>query len=140
MTGKKTILIVDDDADYSTSISCFLAANGYNVLEARDGRQGLMLAKLHHPLLILMDIMMDERTEGFFTVQEIRRVEELKDTPVFVLSALYSQVPDFEIHPARAWAGHDEFLPKPVDLDLLLNRIHERIGDPQHEDVETAQG
>jgi DNA-binding response OmpR family regulator len=109
MTDPKTILIVDDDADYAASMACFLAANGLVVLEARDGREALVLAKMHHPALILIDIMMDERTEGFFTVQEIRRVTELKETPIFVLSALYSKIPEFDISASRGWLRHDEF-------------------------------
>lgn len=139
MTSEKTILIVDDDADFAASISCFLAANGYAVCEARDGKEALKLAKIHRPCLILMDIMMDERTEGFFTVQELRRTKELKDTPIFVLSALYSKVPDFEISPGRGWLAHDEFFGKPADMDLLLAKIRQHIGDPRHEDAEAAQ-
>lgn len=128
--GEKRILIVDDDADFVESISCFLAANHFHVLKARDGRQGLQVAKLEHPDLILMDIMMDERTEGFFTVQEMRRDKELKNVPIFVLSALYEKVPDFAITPERGWLAHDEFLAKPIDMTQLLEKIRQRIGEP----------
>lgn len=131
IAGDKKVLIVDDDADFVESISCFLEANHFTVIKARDGEQGLKLAKMEHPDLILMDIMMDERTEGFFTVQQIRRTPDLKDIPIFVLSALYSQVPDFEISPEKGWLAHDEFLPKPVDAALLLEKIRQRIGVPQ---------
>ena len=91
----------------------------------------MKLAKMEHPDLILMDIMMDERTEGLFTVQEMRRAAELKDVPIFVLSALYSKVPDFEIRPDRGWLAHDEFLSKPVDMSQLLEKVQQRIGVPQ---------
>jgi DNA-binding response OmpR family regulator len=129
--GEKSILIVDDDADFVESTACFLAANHFRVLKARDGRQGLQLAKREHPDLILMDVMMDERTEGFFTVQEMRRDRELKDVPIFMLSALYEKAPDFAIVPERGWAAHDEFLAKPVDMTQLLEKIRRRIGEPQ---------
>jgi DNA-binding response OmpR family regulator len=140
MAMEKTILIVDDDVDYAASMSCFLAVNGYKVIQARDGREALKLAKMHRPSLILMDIMMDERTEGFFTVQEVRRTNELRDVPIFVLSALYSKVPDFEIDPNRGWLSHDEFFAKPPNMDVLLSKIRQRIGDPRHENVEASQG
>ena len=129
--GEKKILIVDDDADFIESVSCFLESNHFTVLKARDGHVGLKIAKVEHPDLILMDVMMDERTEGLFTVQELRRVPELMDVPIFVLSALYSKVPDFEIRPDKGWLAHDEFLSKPVKMSELLEKIHQRIGVPQ---------
>jgi DNA-binding response OmpR family regulator len=128
---QKKVLIVDDDADFRTALSTFLEAQGYRVIQAGDGRQGLTLAKMERPDLILMDIVMTERTEGFFSVQEIRHSEELKDVPVFVLTSLYSQEPDFQIAPETAWLAHDEFFHKPVDLTLLAERIRQRIGGPE---------
>ena len=132
MTGAgKRILIVDDDADFRASLSCFLESNHFLVLQAHDGEQALKLAKIEHPDLILMDVMMDERTEGLFTVQEIRHDPELKHIPVFVISAVYSQVPEFDVSPDRGWLAHDEFLAKPVDMSLLLAKIQQRIGGAQ---------
>ena len=126
--GEKTILIVDDDADFVESVSCFLEANHFKVVKARGGAAALQLAKSEPPDLVLMDIMMDERTEGFFTVQEMRRTAELRDVPVFVLSAIYEKLPDFGIAPENAWLGHDEFLSKPVNLPQLLEKIRRRVG------------
>jgi len=126
--GRKKILIVDDDEDFVEAISSFLQAKRYQVLKAHDGRRGLTLAKLERPDLILMDIVMSERTEGFFTIQEIRRTPELSSTPVFVLSSLYSHIADFQVPPESGWLAHDEFFPKPVDMDRLLMRIRSRLG------------
>ena len=127
----KKVLIVDDDADFAEALSFFLETHGYAVLKARDATQGLALAKLERPDLILMDVIMTERTEGFFAVQEIRRTPELKDSPVFILTSLYSKVADFRVSPDSGWTGHDEFFPKPVDLPFLLERIRQRIGPRQ---------
>ena len=129
-SGTRKILIVDDDRDFVEAVSAFLEAHGYEVLKARDGKEGLKLAKIAHPDLIIMDIVMNERTEGFFTVQEIRRTAELKAVPIFVLSSLYSQVTDFGIPPDSGWLAHDEFLTKPVDLPELLAKIQPRVGAP----------
>ena len=132
MTGtEKRILIVDDDADFRESLSCFLEANHFLVTQARDGAQALKLAQLEHPDLILMDVMMDERTEGLFAVQEIRRNPELNGIPVFVISSVYSEVPEFKVSPDKGWLAHDEFLSKPVDMPLLLAKIQQRIGGAQ---------
>ena len=129
-SGTRKILIVDDDCDFVEAVSAFLEAHGYEVVKARDGKEGLKLAKLAHPDLIIMDIVMNERTEGFFTVQEIRRTAELETVPIFVLSSLYSQVTDFGIPPDSGWLAHDEFLTKPVDLPELLAKIQQRMGAP----------
>lgn len=125
----KIILIVDDDHDFVEAVSAFLEANGYLVLKAYDGREGLKLARLQRPDLILMDVLMGERTEGFFTVHEIRRAPQLSGIPIFVVTSMYSEVADFRIAPAAAWLAHDEFFAKPVDLPALLERIRERLGE-----------
>lgn len=127
--GSGVILIVDDDADFQESLSSFLEAHGYAALRAYDGRRGAALAKSERPDLIIMDIMMDERTEGFFTIQEIRRTPELAKVPVFVVSALYAATQDFAISPGRDWMAHDEFFPKPINMDELLEKIQARLSE-----------
>ena len=128
---KRKILIVEDDADYREAVSFFLQEHNYTVLQAQDGDEGLKLAMMERPDLIIMDVMMGERTEGFFTVQEMRRREELKDIPVFILSALYERIPGFRIAPEGSWLAHDEFFAKPVDMAFLLEKIRHRIGGPE---------
>lgn len=133
-TGR--ILIIDDDHDFSESTAAYLRAHGLNVEQAYNGQEGLKAARLHRPDLILMDIMMDERTEGFFTVQQLRRDRELEEVPIFVVSSLYTDVPDFGVEADPGWMASDEFLPKPVDPDLLLERIDARLAG----DVGAASG
>jgi DNA-binding response OmpR family regulator len=128
--SKKRVLIVDDDRDFVAAMQAYLEANGFGVMHAYTGRDGVRLARMERPDLILMDIMMDERTEGFFTIQEIRRREELKGIPIFVLSSLYAHMPGFTSPPDRVWMAQDEFLPKPVNMPRLLEKIHQRIGQP----------
>ena len=127
---EKRILIVDDDRDFVEAMQTFLEATGFTVLKAHNGRDGVKLAKLERPDLILMDIMMDERTEGLFTIQEMRHQEELKGVPIFVLSSLRAQMPDFGNPLDKVWMAHDEFLSKPVDMVQLVEKIRQRIGQP----------
>lgn len=122
------VLIVDDDRDFSESIAAYLRTHGFEVDQAYDGAHGLKTARLQRPDLILMDIMMGERTEGFFTVQQIRRDPQLGATPIFVVTSLYRDLPGFRVEPDPGWLAHDEFMPKPVDLDRLLDRIEARLG------------
>lgn len=126
--ARPRVLLVDDDADFACATAAFLESHGYDVAEARDAREGLLAARRTRPDLILMDVMMKERTEGFFAVQELRRDPALAGIPVFVVSSLYSDVPGFRVAAEHAWLRHDEFLPKPLDLDQLLERIRARLG------------
>ena len=128
--AQQTILIVDDDADFAEAVSSFLEANHYRVLQARTGEEGMKLAKIAQPDLVLMDIIMSERTEGLFSVQERRHSAGLADVPVIVVSSLYTQAPGFRIAPEAGWMGHDEFLAKPVDLNELLEKIRRRLAAP----------
>jgi len=130
MREQKRVLMVDDDRDFAEAVSCFLEANGLTVFRAHDGKEGIKLAKMERPDLILMDIMMGERTEGFFTIQEIRRDPALKDVPIFVLSSFCTRLPDFEIPSSGGWLAHDMFFAKPVDMVQLMENIHQRIGKP----------
>lgn len=117
------ILIVDDDRDFAESVAAYLGAHDYEVVLAGSGQEGLALARAETPDLVLMDIIMGERTEGFFTLQQLRRDPMLADVPVFVVSSLYEDVPGFRIRPDSDWLGHDEFLAKPLDLDRLLELV-----------------
>jgi len=120
-------LIVDDDVDFVEAISALLEVNGFTVLRAFDGREGLRLAKMGRPDLIIMDIIMSERTGGSFTVQEIRKTMGLIEIPIFVVSSLYSGDEDFRTSPDSAWLNHDEFFSKPLNTLQLLEKIRQRL-------------
>jgi len=128
MREDKRILIVDDDHDFVEAVACYLEANGLTVLRAYDGAEGIRVAKMERPDLILMDIMMNERTEGFFTVQEIRRDPTLRNVPIFILSSFCTRLPDFEIPSSGGWLAHDLFFAKPVNTVQLLEKIRQRLG------------
>src|SRR5512140_352191 len=119
MSEMKTVLIIDDDRDYVSAITSLLESAGYRVFSAGNGRDGVEEAKVHRPDLILLDVMMAERTEGFFTLQEFRRIPELSDTPVMVISSIYTDQPIFRVSPEAGWLPADVFLPKPVDPGRL---------------------
>jgi CheY-like chemotaxis protein len=127
MSEHGRILIVDDDTDFSESTAAFLRARGYEVAQAYNGLDGLRQARLDAPDLILMDVMMGERTEGFFTVQRLRRDQGLSRIPVVVVSSLFEDDPSFGIEPERGWLAHDAFLPKPLNLDALLATVKEQM-------------
>ena len=120
MSDAKKVLIVDDDPDFVSAIEALFRSSGCEVRSACNGEEGLQLAKAYRPDLILLDVMMRERTEGFFTLQEIRRSSVLRQTPVIVVSSIYADQPVFRVSPEAGWLPANLFLPKPVDPARLL--------------------
>lgn len=116
--AKETILIVDDEADLLELIEYNLKKEGYNVLKAENGMEGIRLARKHHPDLILLDIMMPRMT-GFEVCKVIREDNDLKQVPVIFLTARS----DEETEVSGLDVGADDFLPKPISTVKLVARI-----------------
>jgi two-component system alkaline phosphatase synthesis response regulator PhoP len=129
MSETKSILIIDDDSDFVRAIQALLESSGYKVRSAANGRIGLELAKSVEPDLILLDVMMSERTEGFFVLQEMRRIVALSQTPVIVLSSIYSDLPAFRVDPEAGWLPANLFLAKPVEPARLLAEVGRLTGE-----------
>jgi CheY-like chemotaxis protein len=123
MNESKAVLIIDDDSDFVRAIRALLEGSGFKVRSAANGRDGLQLAKTSQPDLIMLDVMMSERTEGFFVLQEMRRVPDLVKTPVIVVSSIYSDEPTFRVDPDAGWLPANLFLAKPVDPARLLTEV-----------------
>ena len=134
----RKVLIIDDDADFTEAVGVYLETHGFEVSSASNGRDGLRLAKAEAPDVILMDVVMEERTEGFFTLQQLRRTRGLEHTPVFVVSSIYTSVPGFSLTPDQSWLRHDDFIAKPVDLPRLVELIGARL--EQAEGTASATG
>jgi twitching motility two-component system response regulator PilH len=130
MSESKAVLIIDDDSDFVKAIQALLESSGYRVRSAANGRQGLQLAKATQPDLILLDVMMSERTEGFFVLQEMRRTPELSKTPVIVMSSIYSDDPGFRVDPEAGWLPANLFLAKPLEPARLLTEVTRLTSEP----------
>jgi DNA-binding response OmpR family regulator len=127
-TVAKRIVLVDDDDDFAEAVKTFLEMHGYEVHRASDGTSGVTLAQRVHADLVLMDIIMKDRTDGFFAVHNLRHTPGMEKVPVFVVSSVYTSAPDFQVIPERSWLGTDRFFPKPMDLQALLKAIAATIG------------
>jgi len=112
------ILLVDDEQDILNFISYNLKKEGYEVFTALSGKEAIIIAKKEKPDLIIIDVMMPEM-DGIETCQELRTIDELKDTLITFLSARaedYSQVAGFD-------AGADDYITKPIKPRLLVSKI-----------------
>lgn len=128
MSDPRTVLIIDDDPDYVDAIRRLFESRGDTVCSATDGGAGLERARTSRPDVILLDVMMTERTEGFFTLEQIRRDPVLRHTPVIVVSSIYTQCPVFRVDPAAGWLPADAFLAKPVEPATLLEEVTRVLG------------
>lgn len=112
------VLIVDDEPDILEFVGYNLRKEGYEVYTAANGRDGVKKALEINPHLILLDVMMPEM-DGIETCREIRQHDSLAHTIVAFLSARgedYSQIAGFD-------AGADDYITKPIRMNLLLSRV-----------------
>ncbi|HVB77035.1 MAG TPA: response regulator transcription factor [Candidatus Nitrosotalea sp.] len=109
------VLIVDDDANIRTSLRRMLAYEGYTVREAADGREGLARSLEELPDLVILDLMMP----GVDGLEVCRRMREVDDVPILMLSAR-DATPDQVL---GLDAGADDYLVKPFVKEQLLARI-----------------
>ena len=120
----KTVLIVEDEEAVRELEKFILEQHGYDVMEARDGLEGLTKAEFRRPDLILLDLMMPDVSGG-------RMFDEMKDhpatagIPIVVVTGKPNahELFDDEI-------GADNVIMKPFEADTLLGRIRHHIGEP----------
>jgi CheY-like chemotaxis protein len=118
----KTILIVDDDPDLVLATRLVLESEGYNVEEAATGREGLEKMKENAPDLVLMDVMMANPLDGYYTTQQIADDEALSQVPILMVTSITtSQYADR--FPTDQHLNIREFISKPVEPEALLNKI-----------------
>ena len=114
----KKILYVEDNEDNIYMLSRWLRREGFEVSIARDGVEGLAMAREVLPDLVIMDLVLPE-LDGFDAAQQLRAAADTRHIPIIALSA--SVLPE---HRDRAIdAGCDDFETKPVDFPRLLSKI-----------------
>ncbi len=114
----KRILIVEDRATSRELLRSALTPQGYEVIEAADGGDGLAKAKNHLPDLILLDLQMP-KLGGFEVLQELRRDQRFLETPIVAITASAMQG---DREKALA-AGFNGYLTKPVSLATIRAEI-----------------
>ena len=124
MTAKaaSTILVVDDYQDNRTLLSAWLRAKGFKVVEAEDGREGVLQANRSHPDLILMDLAMPE-LDGVEATRQIRERQTLSRTPIFAITAYGT----YDVKQDALAAGCNEVFTKPLELESLLTKIRSTL-------------
>ena len=121
--GKHVILYVEDDPDFVASMQTILDANGYEMVHAPTGEEGLKVYKAECPDLVIVDLMMEEVDAGTQFVKEIRLLGN--KAPIYMLSSVGDAM---AVQTSYDDLGLDGVFQKPVNTDELLTVMKAKLG------------
>ena len=113
------VLLVDDEPDILEFIGYNLKKEGFEIETASNGVEGLKMAKIFKPDLVLLDVMMPQM-DGMEMCTELRKLDSFKDTLVVFLSARaedFSQLAGYE-------AGANDYILKPIKPKVLISKLN----------------
>jgi len=123
--ANEKLLIIDDDPDYVDGIKSILDKANYHVDTAYNPKDGLEALKSGKYDLLLLDIMMGRGAEGVMVARKINKDPKLREIPVLIITGIREQMaflfPGQPVHPRLL--PTDDLLEKPVDPDLLLEKV-----------------
>jgi two-component system, cell cycle response regulator DivK len=120
--AKKKILVVDD-TEFNRDLVVQLLEDDYDMVIAENGEEALTMSEQERPDLILMDLGMPVM-DGWEATRRLKANDALKNIPVIAVTS-HAMVGD-EVEARKA--GCDDYLPKPIDEDLLIKKIKNFIG------------
>ena len=115
-TGQKTVLVIEDDPWTRTITTALLAGEGFAVIEAKNGEEGLKRAREHMPDAVLLDLALPTKS-GLEVLRELKSDISLMGIPVVVVSAYATLM---NAQDARQTAG---VVQKPFDYDDLVGHV-----------------
>lgn len=124
------ILIIEDDKDLIETMKLTLESRGHEVVPAYNGEEGLSVLKSTIPDIIILDVMMNRKTEGFDTSYKIREDKSLRSIPILMISAINERISGFGISTASdgEFLPVDDFLEKPIPPEDLIVKVEELLG------------
>jgi CheY-like chemotaxis protein len=125
MTGKKTILIIDDEPDTLTYFSSLLEDHGYATITAENADEAMARVKEAPPDLITLDITMPQ-TSGVRCYRELRENDRWRSIPVIMITGISEDFNTF-ISKRRQVPPPDGYLSKPVDEAELLGLVRKLL-------------
>ena len=120
----KKILIIDDESDIVELVKVRLIANGYEVVTAESGLDGISVLQAERPDLIILDVMMPD-LDGHTFVRVIKKYEDFRDIPILVFTAKPGLQELFKME------GIGHYLVKPFEAQVFLNKVSELVGPVQ---------
>ncbi|MBP3695092.1 MAG: response regulator [Thermoguttaceae bacterium] len=119
----KRILIIDDDQEITESMRLTLEMRGYEVFNATDGNQGLLMTEQKKPDLIILDMMMPKRS-GFLVLENLRRTLPV---PIRVIMITANEGNRHKSYAETL--GVDDYIRKPFPMDRLLASVERLLGN-----------
>lgn len=128
MSSKTKILLVDNDVDFVDLNKAVLENNGYEVVIAFSGREGLDKVKVEQPDLIVLDLMMEKHDAGFSFAKQIKADPIYKNIPILMLTSV-AEVTGFGFSQQLDgyWMKTDDYVEKPIMPDELLKRVKQLL-------------
>ena len=114
----KTILIVEDDTLYMKLMNDLLAAQGYRIVQSRNGSDVIELAHEHSPDLVIMDIQLPE-ISGLEVTKMLKADDELKGIPVIAVTAFAMKGDEVKIREG----GCEGYIAKPISVPTFLETV-----------------
>jgi DNA-binding response OmpR family regulator len=114
---RKKVLLVEDDESVRQLVRVTLQMNGYDVIEATDGLEGLLMLDMHKPDAVVLDLMMPD-VGGERMLAQLRATPETKRTPVVIITGKPEVEPE-----VIGLVGRENFFPKPFDPDMVIARL-----------------
>ena len=121
---KRKILVIEDNEQNMCLMTFMLENSGYEVVQARDGREGIELATSVKPALILLDIQLPVM-DGYAVARELRDNPELAGVPIVAVTS-YAMAGDRERVLAAGCTGYIE---KPINPDTFIDGLKEYLPD-----------
>ena len=118
----KSVLIIDDEADIREILAYNLKKEGFNVLTAQNGPDGILIAQTTSPDIIILDVMMPEM-DGYELTQRLKEDQRTSHIPIIMLTARSDQ--ESRLKGLREHA--DDYLIKPFNDEELLLRISNQL-------------
>jgi len=116
------ILVVDDDPDFVEATSLVLEPNGYEVISAANGSEGLAKVQDERPDLVILDIMMASVLDGLSMSRRMQEIPELRRIPILMVTSIANT--DYAVlFPTDEYIHIDGFMSKPISPDKLLSAI-----------------
>lgn len=123
MIGKKRILIVDDEPDFSMIVKKNLEKEGFEVELAYDGAEGLAKVRNNPPDAIVLDVMMPE-IDGYKVCSTLKSDDKYSNIPIVLLTAVASHVTSTRYsHYDGMSTEADDYLPKPASAEQITDSI-----------------
>ncbi len=122
---KVYILVIEDQIDMQVLLKQYLDHLGYDILLASTAKEGLQLARQHHPRAIILDLLASEK-EGWDMINALKTIPDLSQMPVIMISTLEQQKQGYAL-------GMSDYLIKPIDAGKLADILNKYVPNNRQE-------